>query len=115
MSDQDATTANGAAIPIERMAELTFAVMGPAARLVAEARAEQIFKHGHDREADAMQPINGIPRRAKERLQAAIEQIEGTGAIRNLPVARRNLARVAAMCMAGIDRLDLAMKLEEQE
>jgi hypothetical protein len=97
-----------------RSAELARAVSGPAARLVAEMRLEQILRYGHDAESDAMLPIDCLPRRAQEQLVRALDFLRGTGGSRNLPVARLALARVAAMCMAGVDRLDLAMKAADE-
>jgi hypothetical protein len=94
----------------ERGAELARAVSGPASRLVAEMRLEQILRYGHDAESDAMLPIDQIPRRAQAELIRAMDFLRGTGESRNLPIARLALGRVAAMCMAAVDRLDLAMK-----
>jgi hypothetical protein len=62
-----------------------------------------------------MQPLFHLPRQARERLIAAIEQIEATGEKRQLPAARKNLARVAAMCMAAIDRLDRVAAAEAKQ
>jgi hypothetical protein len=97
-----------------RGAELARALAGPASRLVAEMRLEQILKHGHDAEEDAMQPIDRLPRLAHERLIRALDHIRGTAQSRNLAVARLDLGRAAAMCLAAIDRIDLAMKRDEE-
>lgn len=85
--------------------ELVNAAFGPAVRAAVAMRIVQL-EHGHDREADSMLAIDQLPRRAREFLSAATEQM--TGEKRHLPAARRNLARTAAMCFAAIDRLDLA-------
>jgi hypothetical protein len=98
----------------ERAAELARALSGPAARLVGEMRLEQILKFGHDAENDSMLPIDRLPWLARERMVRAMDLIRATGEGRNLAVARKDLARAAAMCLAAIDRLDLAMRLEDE-
>lgn len=101
--------------PAALAAELANAAAGPALQLVVSIRVEQIVVHGHDREADSMLAIERLPGRAREYLIAATEQIIGTGERQNLRVARKNLARTAAMCLAAMDRLDLAMKARPEE
>lgn len=96
------------------LAMVARALSGPASRLVAEMRLEQIVKHGHDAENDAMLSIDRLPRVAHERLIRVLDHIRGEGPNRNLPAARRDLGRIAAICMAAIDRLDLAMKTEDE-
>jgi hypothetical protein len=93
--------------------EIDNAARGPAVRAAVDMRIEQIVKHGHDAEHDSMLPVDELPRLARQRLAAAIEQISGTGEKQNLPVARKNLARTAAMCMAAIDRIDVATRRED--
>jgi hypothetical protein len=95
--------------------EIANAIRGPAVQAAIDMRIEAIVRFGHDSEHDDMQPIQHLPRQARERLIAAIEQIEGTGEKRQLPAARKNLARVAAMCMAAIDRLDRATAVETKQ
>jgi hypothetical protein len=95
--------------------EIANAIRGPAVQAAIDMRIEQIVRYGHDSEHDDMQPLFHLPRQARERLIAAIEQIEGTGEKRQLPAARKNLARVAAMCMAAIDRLDRATVAEAKQ
>jgi hypothetical protein len=92
---------------LEQAEEIMAALQGSAVRAVLEARVEQIAKHGHGREHDAMLPIGALPRRAKEMAQMASEVIDATVEQRNLDVARRRLARTAALCLAAIDRLDM--------
>ena len=94
--------------------QLDNAIRGAAVRMAIDMRIEQILRYGHDAEHDAMQPISHCPREALKRLHAAIEQIEATGERRNLPVAIKNLARTAALCMAGIDRLQAAIDSAER-
>lgn len=89
--------------------EIDNAIRGPAVRGAIDMRLEQLLKHGHDAEHDMMLPIDQLPRLARERTAMAIEQISGTGEKQNLPVARKNLLRAAAICLAAVDRLDAAM------
>jgi hypothetical protein len=93
---------------IDRTDELLQALTGPAVRAVLLIRAEQIAKHGHDREYDSMLPLVHLPKRAKWFASASIEHITGTGQVRDLRMARVRLAKAAALCLAAIDRLDAA-------
>src|SRR5688572_1972686 len=95
--------------------EIDNAIRGPAVRGAIDMRLEQLLKHGHDSEHDMMLPLDQLPRLARERAIMAIEQISGTGEKQNLPVARRNLLRAAAICLAAVDRLDVVMKAKEGE
>lgn len=92
--------------------EIANAVRGPAVQLAIDMRIEQIVKYGHDAEHDALQPIDALSRLAAERLIHARDQILATGERRNLPIARLNLARAAAMCFAAIDRIDVVLDAE---
>lgn len=92
--------------PIARTDELLRAIQGPALRAVLDARIEQIVTHGHDAESDAFLAIDRLPRLAREQAQMALEVL-GHDERRNIPVAKRRLARAAAMMMAAIDRLDM--------
>lgn len=94
-------------VPLARTDELLAAVQGPAIRAVLEARIEQIVRHGHDREHDEMLPITRLPQLAREQLSMALDTSLTAGERRDLRVARRRLARSAAMCLAAIDRLDM--------
>lgn len=96
--------------PATLAAELANAAAGPALRAVMTMRMQQIVAHGHDSEADSMLAVDRLPQLAREYLIAAQEQIAGTRGEQNLPVARKNLARTAAMCLAAMDRLDTAMR-----
>lgn len=95
--------------------EIANAVRGPAVQLAIDMRIEQIVKYGHDAEHDAMQAIDALPRLAAERLIHARDQILATGERRNLPVAKLNLARAAAMCLAAIDRIDVVLDAESKK
>lgn len=94
-------------VPLARTPELLAAIQGRAVRAVLEARIEQIVKHGHDREHDAMLSIVRLPDLAIEVARIARSRIGVTGTDRNLVAARRGLARAAAICLAAIDRLDM--------
>lgn len=104
------TIFSAADVPLARAGELLAAIQGPAMRAVMEMRIEQIVKHGHTAEGDRMLPISLLPDEARKMAAAACDLIVATGERRNLPVARKRLARAAALCMAAIDRLDVAMQ-----
>jgi len=93
--------------------EIANAIRGPAVQMVIDTRIEQILRYGHDAEYDAMQAIDALPRKAREYLIAAIEQVAGVREHRQLPAAVRNLARTAAICLAGIDRLQAVIAAEQ--
>lgn len=97
--------------PIVALDELLAALKGPALQLVLDARVEQIAKHGHDREHDEMLAIDRLPRLARE-MAGMANDLLGHDERRNLPVARRRLARCAALCMAAIDRIDMVKGVE---
>lgn len=97
--------ADGAAATREG-AEIRRILQGPALQAAIAARLQQVVRHGHDAEADAMLALDALPLRAREYLAAALEQIRGHHTERNLPVARKNLARTAALCLAAYDRLE---------
>jgi hypothetical protein len=99
-------------LPVEKLEEIAAALAGPGLRSAMALRIEQIVRHGHDAESDAMLPIHLLPCEAQKRLSAAIDQLTGIGEKQNLRVARLNLARVAALCLAGIDRLDMIKDLD---
>lgn len=98
---------------LKLMDEVVKAIRSDAIQMAIDARMEQIVKHGHDSDHDSMQPIDALPRLAADYLCHARDQIMATGERRNLKVATRNLARCAAMCFAGIDRLKAAIAAEE--
>lgn len=94
-------------LPLARSGELLAALQGPAVRAVLEARIEQIVKHGHDATHDADLPIGWLPRHAREMMQMALDCLHPVKP--DLPVARRRVARAAALCLAAIDRIDVEM------
>jgi hypothetical protein len=104
------TLFSAADVPLARTDELLAAVQGPAVRSVLEARIEQIVTHGHTLEQDSRLPIGLITREARDRLQMGCDCLAPPR--RNLPIARRRLARAAALLLAAIDQIDLQMKLE---
>ncbi len=116
MSDLlDAATEDGAQavrtgpdFPPEKLPEILAAIQGPAVRAALEMRIGH-FARGHDAEHDSFLPIEALPRLAREFGMAAIDQLTGTSEKQNLPVARKNLARMAAAALAGIDRLDMVL------
>ena len=79
-------------------------IEGPAMVAIVDERLKQI-ELGHDAEADAMLPIDALPKRAAEFLQVAIDRIRATGDRRDLPRARTKLAQAAALCIAALDHL----------
>lgn len=91
------------------------AIRGPAVQAAIEARIEQIMRYGHDSEHDGMLAIGALPDLARQQLVMSIERIAGTAEIRQLPAARKSLARAAALCLAAIDRLDAAMAAETKQ
>lgn len=98
------TLFSAADVPLARTEELLKALQGPAVRAVLEARVSQIVKHGHTVESDLGKPTV-VASAAVSRLQAA-RDVMVPGDRQNLPVARRRLADVAAMCLACIDVID---------
>lgn len=114
MTEQSASTQTTAAETIAAD-ELVNAAFGPAVRDAIDMRITQITQHGHTREKDADLPIDWLPREAAQRALAAVDRIRGTQERRNLPAARLALLRVAALCLAAVDRLDLVIKAAEDE
>ncbi|MES2138005.1 MAG: hypothetical protein V4502_13230 [Pseudomonadota bacterium] len=96
-------------VPLAGQAEILAALTGPALRAVLDARVELRVKHGHSAEGDLMLAITALPKAAKDYAQMAVEAIGVTGRDRNLGLARRRLARSAALILAAIDRIDAAM------
>ncbi len=88
-----------------RAAEIQEAIVGETIEALKAARIEQIGKHGHDAEHDAMLPIDQLPRLAQGRIVHALDQIQAFAGARNLPAARLNLLRGAAILLAAVDRL----------
>lgn len=94
-------------IRLGQIEEIMAALAGPAARMALQMRLEQIVKHGHDREHDEMLPIMRLPQLAREQLSMALDTSLTAGDRRDLRVAKLRLARAAAMCLAGIDRINM--------
>ncbi len=95
--------------------EIANAIRGPAVQAAIDARIEQIVRYGHDATHDADLSIDYLPRQARERLLHAHDQLTGSDGKQNLPAARKNIARAAAICLAAIDRLDLVLDAKERE
>jgi hypothetical protein len=99
-------------VPLARTDELLAALQGPAMRAVMEMRVEQIVRHGHTAENDAMLPIGWLPRDAQDTVQAARDLMIAGPERRDLGTARRRLVKAAAILLAAIDRLDGAIAAE---
>lgn len=80
---------------------------GPAVADVVAFRVQQIVQYDYLAEDDADLPPDRLPRMAKERLVHAIDQIACAPDMRNLPAARKNLARAGAVVLAAMDRIDV--------
>jgi hypothetical protein len=69
------------------------------------ARLEQVTKFGHSDDADALEPIDYFARKARDYACDAIDHARrGSG---DIAITRLKLVKVAALALAGIDRLDL--------
>jgi hypothetical protein len=99
-------------VPLARTDELLAALQGPAMRAVMEMRVEQIVRHGHTADNDAMLPIGWLPRDAQDTVQAARDLMIAGPERRDLGTARRRLVKAAAILLAAIDRLDGAIAAE---
>jgi len=97
--------------PLERGAELARAVAGEALQAVVAERVRQIAVHGYTAEHDAALQRRQLPARARSMIIVAMDRLSAG----DLAVARRKLAKAAAVLMAAIDRLDLQMRLERKE
>lgn len=91
--------------PIGDADDLVAIVTGPALKAVVLARVEQVAKHGHTPARDADLPIKHLPHHARSMIIDTVDLLEGPH--RNLVVARRRLAKAAAMLMAAVDRVDI--------
>ncbi len=105
---------SGDVVPMGRVEELLAAIQGPAVRAVLEARIEQIVRHGHDRDFDADLPPGKLPALAQQFAGLAKENIDAIPERRDFNVARRRLARAGALCLAAIDRLDMASQTDRR-
>ena len=89
----------------EQQATLARVMRGDALCLVNKIRIEQITKHGHTDDADAMEPISRLPKRARDMVNHALEDLlmpKETG----IPLAYKHMAKAAAMLLAGMDRIE---------
>lgn len=77
----------------------------PGLAAIMYERAGQL-KRGHDAEADAMLPLDALPRKAHDFILIAVDCIRATGDRRDLPRARRKLAQAGALLLAAIERLE---------
>jgi hypothetical protein len=100
------TLFTAAEVPLARSAELLAALQGSAMRAVMHMRIEQMVKHGHSRESDAMLPLLWLPKQAADHARNACDRVGVTGQGRNLAAAKKALARSAALALAAIDRID---------
>lgn len=98
------------ALPPEDLARL---LVSPALAELLAARAGQLGRHGHSLERDLTRPLVHLPGLAQERLIDALQRLRAPLAGQNLAVARRQLAVVAALCMAGIERIDAGIDSSE--
>ncbi|WP_397604995.1 hypothetical protein [Sphingorhabdus sp.] len=88
----------------EQQATLDRVLKGEALCRVNTLRIEQITKFGHTDEADANEPVNRLPKFAREEINAALEDLmmpRETG----IPLAYKRMAKAAAMLLAGMDRI----------
>jgi hypothetical protein len=113
LDDVTQTLFTAADVPLMRSEELLAALQGPAMRSLMHMRIEQIVKHGHTAENDLMLPILWLPKQARDHAQIACERIGVTGRDRDLELAKRALARSAALCLAAIDRIDAGISNKE--
>jgi hypothetical protein len=70
---------------------------------VMAARAEQIFRHGHTPQSDSARPLGEFTEDIYQRVKALREGVQFNQA---RAVQRRRLVKLAALCLAAIDRLD---------
>jgi hypothetical protein len=96
---------SAADVPLARAEDLRSAVTSAAVRQVLEMRLEQIVKHGHTPERDAELAMRHLPANARSMIIDSMDLLEGPH--RNLVVAKRRLAKAAAMLIAAIDRVSV--------
>ena len=70
---------------------------------VMAARAEQIFRHGHTPQSDSARPLGEFTEDIYQRGKALREGVQFNQAS---SVQRRRLVKLAALCLAAIDRID---------
>jgi hypothetical protein len=112
--DQAAQSLFSAAdVPLASAEELRALVTGPAVKAVLEARIAQVVKHGHTPANDAELPIKHLPANARSMIIDTLDLLEGPR--RNLVVAKRRLAKAAAMLIAAIERVDVELAKEGED
>lgn len=99
-------------IPLSLVPELLAALQGPAMRDVMARRVDQIARRGHLAENDDMLPIGWLPMEARCALERARDRLNGDN--RDLGEVRTQLIEAVALTLAGIDRLDRAMREGER-
>lgn len=102
----------GSDVPMAKAEELLAVLQGPAVRDVLRIRAEQIVEHGHSLADDLVYPRCWLVNDAKGRLAAALDNINAPPPKRDLPLARRRIARAAAVLLAALDVLDAVIAEE---
>lgn len=70
---------------------------------VMAARAEQIFRHGHTLQSDSARPLGEFIDDIYQRGKALREGVHFNQAS---TIQRRRLVKLAALCVAAIDRID---------
>lgn len=102
-----------APLELRHLKEIENAIRGPSVQRVLDVRLSQIVEHGHDAEHDAMLPIGYLPRKAHERILAAIEVLDGREDGERLARAQRALSVGLAIGLAALDRIGTAIEAGE--
>lgn len=87
-----------------QLATLIRVMQGEALCLVNKFRLEQITRFGHSDEADNMEPVDYLPKLARNEINAVLEDLMMPRDI-GIPLAYKHLAKAAAMLLAGMDRI----------
>ena len=106
------TVFSAADVPLASTDELLAVVCGPAVKAVLEARIAPVVKHGHTPANDANVPLKILPAHARSMIIDTMDLLDGPPGrlpAHNLTVARRRLAKAAAMLLAAIDRVDVEL------
>lgn len=112
VEDAGQTLFSAADVPLARADELLAILTGAAVRSVLETRVAQVVEHGHTLEGDLGMPTGWLVNEARADLALALDLINAGPARRDLPRARKRVARAAAMCLAAIDVLDAVIQRE---
>jgi hypothetical protein len=97
--------------PLSLQDDLLAAVTGTALCAVVAMRVDQIAKHGHTADGDAMLPPSSLLNTAKSILTSALALTSGYDRdLVELERGQRCAAKAAAMCMAAHDRIALAIR-----